>query len=107
MPTYEYECRSCRHRFERSQSMTAKPAAACPKCKKPARRLISAGGGLLFKGSGFYATDYRSSSYRKGASKESPPKADLPRAEKSSSSCTGEPKSCSGPCSTGQPKKSS
>lgn len=80
MPTYEYECRSCRHRFEQSQSMTAKPAAACPKCRKPARRLISGGGGLLFKGSGFYATDYRSSGYKKAAaaaaSETSPPSAE-------------------------------
>ncbi len=77
--------------------MTAKPAAACPKCRKPARRLISGGGGLLFKGSGFYATDHRSSGYKKQASEESPPKADPPRAEKP----------CSGPCSTPKPKKSS
>ena len=91
MPTYEYECRSCHHRFERLQSITAKPGAACPKCRKPARRLISAGGGLLFKGSGFYATDHRSSGYKKQASEES-------------KSCSGEPKSCSGPCKT---KKSS
>ena len=74
MPTYEYECRACHHRFERSQSITAKPASVCPKCKKPAKRLISAGGGLLFKGSGFYATDYRSSGYKKRASEESKPK---------------------------------
>ena len=94
MPTYEYECRSCRHRFERLQPITAKPSAACPKCKKTARRLISGGAGVLFKGTGFYATDYRSSSYKKRASEES-----------SKSSCSGEPKSCSGPCKT--TKKSS
>ena len=99
MPTYEYECRSCHHRFERLQSITAKSAAGCPKCKKPARRLISAGGGLLFKGSGFYATDYRSSGYKKQASEESKSKAASP--------CSGEPKSCSGPCATPKPKKSS
>ena len=100
MPTYEYECRSCRHRFERFESILAKPSAACPKCKKASKRLISIGGGALFKGSGFYTTDYRSSSYKKGASKDAPPKADK--------SCSGEPKSCSGPCSdkSAKPKSS-
>jgi putative FmdB family regulatory protein len=72
MPTYEYECTECGHAFERFQSMTAKPDPTCPKCnKKKARRLISGGGGLLFKGSGFYCTDYRSSSYKSAASKDS------------------------------------
>lgn len=75
MPTYDYECRSCHHRFERAQPITSKPAAACPKCKRPAHRLISAGGGLLFKGSGFYTTDYRSSSYKKRAASEAKPPA--------------------------------
>ncbi len=70
MPTYEYECRACGHRFERFQPITARPAASCPECRKPARRLISAGAGLLFKGSGFYATDYRSSGYKKKAEGE-------------------------------------
>lgn len=65
MPTYEYECRSCGRRFERFQSITARPSASCPRCRKPAKRLISAGAGLLFKGSGFYTTDYRSSGYKK------------------------------------------
>ena len=73
MPTYEYECRSCGRRFDRLQRITAKPAASCPRCGKSARRLISAGGGLLFKGSGFYITDYRSSGYKRQASKESRP----------------------------------
>ena len=95
MPTYEYECRSCHHRFERLQSITAKPVSTCPKCgKRSVQRLISSGAGLLFKGSGFYATDYRSSGYKKRASEDS-------------KSCTGEPKSCSGPCSekpAGKPK---
>lgn len=71
MPTYEYECRSCHHRFEKLQSITAKPTAPCPRCRKGARRLISTGTGLLFKGSGFYATDYRSSGYKKKAESES------------------------------------
>ena len=71
MPTYEYECRTCRHRFERLQPITAKATAVCPKCKRPAKRLISAGAGLLFKGSGFYITDHRSPSYKKHAAADS------------------------------------
>lgn len=66
MPTYDYECPRG-HRFERFHSITAKPIAACPRCKRKAKRLLSAGAGLLFKGRGFYTTDYRSSSYQKGA----------------------------------------
>ena len=61
MPTYDYECDVCKHRFERMQSILAKRLRKCPKCKKPRlRRLIGAGAGLIFRGSGFYATDYRS-----------------------------------------------
>lgn len=59
MPTYEYRCAACEHEFEAFQSMSAKPLTLCPKCKKrKAKRLISAGAGLIFKGSGFYLTDY-------------------------------------------------
>jgi len=72
MPTYEYECAECGTAFERFESITSKPNTTCPKCsKKKARRLISAGGGLLFKGSGFYCTDYRSASHKAGAKAES------------------------------------
>ena len=60
MPTYEYECKACGHRFEKSQSITAKPVKTCPECKaKSVQRLISSGAGFIFKGPGFYATDYR------------------------------------------------
>lgn len=61
MPTYEYECKSCGHRFEKRQLMTAEPVKNCPKCRKSVRRLIGAGSGIIFKGSGFYATDYKKS----------------------------------------------
>ncbi|MBI4313489.1 MAG: zinc ribbon domain-containing protein [Candidatus Omnitrophica bacterium] len=65
MPTYEYRCSSCRKRFEVLQSMTAKPLRKCARCgKNSARRLIGAGAGLLFKGSGFYITDYRKPGYK-------------------------------------------
>lgn len=59
MPTYEYECLKCSYRFEKFQKMEDKPIKTCPKCKKPVRRLIGMGGGIIFKGAGFYATDYR------------------------------------------------
>ena len=73
MPTYEYECEACSHTFEEFQSITAKAIRKCPQCgKNKLRRLIGAGGGLIFKGSGFYQTDYRSESYKKGASSDIP-----------------------------------
>lgn len=72
MPTYEYHCDACGHKFERFQSMTAEPIKQCPQCKKnKARRLIGTGAGLIFKGSGFYITDYRSDSYKEKAKSES------------------------------------
>ena len=71
MPTYEYECEGCGHKFEQFQSMTAKPTRVCPECgKRKVKRLISAGAGMIFKGSGFYATDYRSDGYKKAAKKD-------------------------------------
>lgn len=59
MPTYDYECAHCGYRFELSQNITAKPLDKCPKCHKKVKRLIGSGSGIIFKGSGFYATDYR------------------------------------------------
>jgi putative FmdB family regulatory protein len=68
MPTYEYKCKACEHEWDEFQSISAKPTRKCPECGKlKAERLISAGGGLIFRGSGFYLTDYRSDSYKKGA----------------------------------------
>lgn len=71
MPTYEYECGVCKHRFDVFQSMKDPPKKTCPKCKGKLRRLISGGAGLIFKGSGFYITDYRSEGYKSAAKKES------------------------------------
>lgn len=68
MPTYEYRCHACDNLWEEFQSIKAEPTKKCPKCKKnKAERIISAGGGIIFKGTGFYQTDYRSESYKKGA----------------------------------------
>ena len=71
MPTYEFECQRCLHTFERFQSIIAQPLKNCPKCSGPLRRLIGGGGAIIFKGSGFYATDYRSEEYKKRAKEES------------------------------------
>ncbi len=62
MPTYEYECETCHHHFEEFQTMTEKPIQKCPKCGKKVKRLISSGAGFIFKGSGFYITDYKKNS---------------------------------------------
>lgn len=72
MPTYDYECQKCGHQFEAFQSITAEPLKTCAKsdCRGEVKRLIGAGAGLLFKGSGFYITDYRSEGYQKAAKAE-------------------------------------
>jgi len=83
MPTYEYICEKCGHQFEQIQPISAKPLTACPKeacAQKPwgkgkVKRAISGGAGLLFKGSGFYITDYRSEKYKEAAKKETTPSA--------------------------------
>jgi putative FmdB family regulatory protein len=72
MPTYEYECTGCKYEFEAFQKMSEEPLKECPRCRGPIRRKISGGSGLLFKGKGFYITDYRSENYKKKASEEKP-----------------------------------
>lgn len=68
MPTYDYKCDKCGHTWELFQSITADAIKKCPSCKsQKAKRVIGPGAGILFKGSGFYQTDYRSDSYKKGA----------------------------------------
>lgn len=68
MPTYQYQCSACKHAFEELQSMKEDALTKCPKCKKKKlERLLGTGAGLLFKGSGFYITDYRSDSYKSAA----------------------------------------
>jgi putative FmdB family regulatory protein len=73
MPTYEYECQKCGHRFELFQSIKDAPRKTCPKpkCRGRVKRVLSTGGGIIFKGSGFYVTDYRKPSYTEAAKKES------------------------------------
>lgn len=86
MPTYEYQCAACGHAFEEFQSITAKPLRLCPKCgRRKLKRLIGSGAGVIFKGSGFYQTDYRSESYRKDAEKENPPSQEKSKASKKGS----------------------
>lgn len=98
MPTYEYKCEACEHTFERFQSMTAPPTKKCPECgKNKVRRLLGTGAGLIFKGSGFYITDYRDSSYKESARKDSGGAA----------SSGGDSKSSSGAKSGGGSKSSS
>ena len=70
MPTYEYRCPACGRDFELFQRMSDPPGAPCPDCGEAAERLISAGAGLLFKGEGFYITDYRSDAYKEKAKQD-------------------------------------
>src|SRR4051812_48042802 len=84
MPTYEYLCTRCSQTFEAFQSMRDEPFRQCPKelCRLPrwgrgkVKRLLGSGAGVIFKGSGFYSTDYRSASYKEAAKKEAPAEAD-------------------------------
>ncbi|MEM9353952.1 MAG: zinc ribbon domain-containing protein [Planctomycetota bacterium] len=88
MPTYDYECDACGHKFELFQSMSDPVKRKCPECGKlKLRRLFGTGAAVVFKGSGFYETDYRSDSYKKGA------EADKKKTEKKSSDKKSESKS--------------
>jgi putative FmdB family regulatory protein len=105
MPTYDYICDACQHEFEAFESIKADSQTICPVCREPKlRRKIGAGAAILFKGSGFYQTDYRSDSYKKGAeadksaseasskpaeSTPSTPKADAPKVESPKPSTNG------------------
>ena len=102
MPTYDYECDACGHTWELFQRISEDPVKACPECKKKkARRLFGTGAAIMFKGSGFYETDYRSDSYKKGADKDkksksdssSDSKSDTKSESKSSSKSDSKPKS--------------
>jgi putative FmdB family regulatory protein len=88
MPTYDYRCNACGHEFELFQQMSAPVKKKCPECSKlKLKRLIGTGSGVMFKGSGFYETDYRSDSYKKAAKADresSKPKEKKPEAKKKS-----------------------
>ena len=92
MPTYDYVCDACNHAFELFQSLTDSVKRTCPKCKKrKLRRLIGTGGAIMFKGSGFYQTDYRSESYKKAAAADKQPtkKSDAVKKDNSSKTAKG------------------
>jgi len=86
MPTYDYRCKSCGHEFEEFQTMSSDPLTMCPKCAKPTlKRLMSSGAGLIFKGSGFYLTDYKKSNTSSSSSAQSESKPDSKAESKSES----------------------
>jgi len=86
MPTYEYECQHCGYEFEKFQNITSSPLRKCPKCGKNAlQRLIGLGSGVIFKGSGFYETDYRSEEYKQQEKKENQKTEKTPAKTKSES----------------------
>ncbi len=108
MPTYEYECAGCGNKWELFQSITADPVKKCPKCgKNKAKRLIGTGSSIIFKGSGFYTTDYRSESYKQGAKAESEAasgKKDEGKAKDSTASSTDSKPKASETASSPPPK---
>jgi putative FmdB family regulatory protein len=93
MPTYDYECDACKHKFEVFQTFSEGVLEKCPKCKrKKLRRLFGAGAAVMFKGSGFYQTDYRSESYKKSAEADKKSSEPAPVAESKSESKPAETK---------------
>jgi putative FmdB family regulatory protein len=97
MPTYDYHCDACEHEFELFQSIKAEPEKKCPACgKKKLRRLIGPGAAIVFKGSGFYKTDYRSESYKKAAAADKPSSTSSSSAGKDSGSSASSTKSKEG-----------
>lgn len=126
MPTYEYKCNACSHTFEQYQSMKDKSLRTCPKCgKKKLERLIGVGAAVIFKGSGFYQTDYRSDAYKKSAESDKkssePATGDKPKPDANTPAKTdagtkpepapkaepAKPSSESKPSGEGKPKKTS
>ena len=107
MPTYEYVCDNCKYEFEQFQSIKARPVRKCPQCGKlSVQRLIGAGAGVIFKGSGFYQTDYRSEGYKKAAESEKKP-AGADTTKKESETKAKDSKSSEKPKSTTKDKKKS
>jgi putative FmdB family regulatory protein len=92
MPTYEYECQKCGHHFELVQSMNDAPKKTCPKCRGRVKRLLGTGAGLIFKGSGFYSTDYRKPGYKEAAKKDSGPSPTATTSPKTDAAKSGDKK---------------
>ena len=86
MPTYEYRCQKCRRLQEAFQSITAKPLRKCTRCGGTLKRLLGRGSGFIFKGSGFYITDYRSKKYQEAKKKDQPPSKSSKESSKPASS---------------------
>ncbi|MEX0712535.1 MAG: zinc ribbon domain-containing protein [Pirellulales bacterium] len=109
MPTYDYVCDACDHKFELFQSITAEAEKKCPRCRKrKLRRLIGPGAAIVFKGSGFYQTDYRSESYKKRAEAENKPASESKSAEtKSSGTSESKPAASNGSAATRESKTKS
>ena len=94
MPTYDYECDACGHSFELFQRITEDPIKKCPECKKnKVRRLFGTGATIMFKGSGFYETDYRSDSYKKAAKEDKTKSETKPKSDSGKSDSAGKSKS--------------
>jgi putative FmdB family regulatory protein len=104
MPTYDYVCDGCKHEFEAFESIKADPQTVCPECTEPRlRRKIGAGAAILFKGSGFYQTDYRSESYKKRAEADKPATS----SSKEATPSTATTSSSASPAKADSPKASS
>jgi putative FmdB family regulatory protein len=112
MPTYEYACQKCGQNFDAYQSMGDEPFKVCPKklCRQArwgkgkVRRLVGTGAGLIFKGSGFYITDYRSNSYKEGAKKESPSGGEKSGGESAGGKADGKPAPAAAPAKAPETK---
>ena len=104
MPTYDYECQACGHTFEKFQSITAPAVKTCPECgKRKVKRLIGTGAGIIFKGSGFYQTDYRSDSYKEAAKKDTAPAASSSDSGSGSGSSDAKPAKADAPAKAEKP----
>jgi putative FmdB family regulatory protein len=106
MPTYEYECAKCKHAFEQFQSMRDEPLKKCPKCRGKVKRLVGRGAGVIFKGGGFYQTDYRSASYQSGAKADSSSSSVSTPAASSIPAATSTPPAASAPSAPKKAEKS-
>lgn len=90
MPTYEYKCRDCDRQFEVTQRMSDAPLGECPDCGGAVKRLIGAGAGIIFKGSGFYCTDYRSEGYKQRVQQDQKPEGTPKKAAETTSVAAAE-----------------